>query len=153
MRDHQIIAFMIGCSGFLFSLAWYFVNRGSKYWQGNWELHVDLLEDDYSGPIYKTAVQQSKCNFCDFDGPYPFSVSKINQLLSLFVTLVWLLLLARTVAIVWGFESIISPRYAVLTLGALTVLAALVLFCKGRTANREGNATMGKFYRRTRTYE
>jgi hypothetical protein len=153
LRDHQIIAFMIGCSGFLFSLAWYFVNRGSKYWQGNWELHVDLLEDDYAGPIYKTVVQQSKCYFCELDGPYPFSVSKINQLLSLFVTIIWLAPLARTVAIVWDFESIISTRYVVVILGALTLLSALVLFCKGRTANREGNAMIGKFYQRTRLYE
>ena len=104
LRDNQIIAFTIACSGFLFSLAWYFVNRGSKYWQGNWELHVDLLEDDISGPIYKTVVQPSECDLCEFEGPYPFSVSKINQLLSLFVTVVWLVPLTRTVLIVWGFE-------------------------------------------------
>jgi hypothetical protein len=153
LRDNQIIAFFIACSGFIFSLAWYFVNRGSKYWQVNWELHVDLLEDDDSGAIYKTVVQHSKCNFYEFDRPYPFSVSKINQLLSLFVTIGWFVPLARTVAIVWGFESSISPRYAVLTPGALTVLAALMLFCKGRTANREGNAIIGKFYQRARAYE
>lgn len=153
LRDHQVIAFTIACSGFLFSLAWYFVNRGSKYWQGNWELHVDLLEDDVSGPIYKTVVQRSKCNFCEFDGPYPFSVSKINQLLSLFVTIVWLVPLARTVAIVWGLESIMAPRNAVLSLGALTVFAAVVLFWKGRSSDRKGDAIIPKFYRRTRTYE
>lgn len=153
LRDNQIIAFTIACSGFLFSLAWYFVNRGSKYWQGNWELHVDLLEDDISGPIYKTVVQPSECDLCEFEGPYPFSVSKINQLLSLFVTVVWLVPLTRTVLIVWGFELTVSPRHAVVMLGALTVLAAVILFCKGRTKDREEDAIKETFYQRTRTYE
>src|SRR3954453_2108820 len=36
----------LGC---LFSLGWYFVNRGSSSWQRNWERHVDLLEDPVTG--------------------------------------------------------------------------------------------------------
>src|SRR5277367_3518599 len=31
--------------GLVFSVAWHLVNRGSKFWQNNWERHVDLLED------------------------------------------------------------------------------------------------------------
>ena len=57
-------SYIIACLGFMFSLAWYFVNRGSKYWQQNWETHVDLLEDDIAGPIYKTVVQPRKYCFC-----------------------------------------------------------------------------------------
>ena len=45
---------MLSCLGFVFALCWYFVNRASKYWQENWEKHVDLLEDDCQGPLYKT---------------------------------------------------------------------------------------------------
>jgi lipopolysaccharide export LptBFGC system permease protein LptF len=35
----------VSCLGVVFSVAWYFVNRASKFWQENWEKHVDLLED------------------------------------------------------------------------------------------------------------
>ena len=42
------------CLGLVFSVAWYFVNRASKLWQENWEKHVDLLEDEVIGPLYKT---------------------------------------------------------------------------------------------------
>ncbi len=31
---------MISIVGFLFSIGWYLVNRGSKYWQESWELQV-----------------------------------------------------------------------------------------------------------------
>ena len=43
---------LLSCIGLVFSLAWYFVNRGSKYWQDTWEQHVDLLENEISGPLY-----------------------------------------------------------------------------------------------------
>jgi hypothetical protein len=76
LQAHQIIAFLLACLGLIFSLAWYFVNRGSKYWQENWELHVDLLEDSFSGPVYKTIVQRTESRFWELSGPYPFSVSR-----------------------------------------------------------------------------
>src|SRR5262249_38894798 len=38
--------------GLVFSFAWYLVNRGSKFWQNNWERHVDLLEEMTLGPLY-----------------------------------------------------------------------------------------------------
>lgn len=75
--------------GLIFSVAWYFVNRASKFWQANWEAHVDLLEDDVMGPIYKT-VLQDRTSFWKFWGSYPFSVTKINQLLSFIVSLLFL---------------------------------------------------------------
>ncbi|HHP7230913.1 MAG TPA: hypothetical protein ACFCUY_08650 [Xenococcaceae cyanobacterium] len=49
--------------GFILSLAWYLSNRGSKYWQGNWERHVDVLEDDIIGPLYKTTLSFDQKNF------------------------------------------------------------------------------------------
>ena len=86
----------VSCLGFVFSLAWYFVNRASKFWQENWEKHVDLLEDAPIGPLYKTVLSDSRLRWWRFAGPYPFSVSKLNQLLSLFVAGLFLLLAATT---------------------------------------------------------
>ena len=39
----------LGC---FFSIAWHMVNKGSKFWQKNWETHVSLLEETEIGPIY-----------------------------------------------------------------------------------------------------
>ncbi|HYA13210.1 MAG TPA: hypothetical protein VEF33_02610 [Syntrophales bacterium] len=39
------LSFIVGSIGFVFTFALYLVNRGSKYWQENWENHLDLLED------------------------------------------------------------------------------------------------------------
>ena len=149
----QTLAFLTACLGFIFSLAWYFVNRGSKFWQQNWEMHVDLLEDDISGPVYKTVIQRSKKTLCRLNGPYPFSVSKINQLLSLFVTIVWLMLIGRTFSIIWGINPIISPRCATTLISIFTFVAAIVLFRFGRTEGLKSENEIGKFYRSRRTYK
>ena len=39
----------LGC---FFSIAWHMVNKGSKFWQKNWETHVSLLEETEIGPLY-----------------------------------------------------------------------------------------------------
>lgn len=81
--------------GIVFSLCWYLVNRGSKYWQLNWEKHLDAIEDPEIGPLYKTTIARNyyKGRWYVLYGPYPFSVSKINILLSFFVLLLWMLFL------------------------------------------------------------
>lgn len=88
------------CSlGIVFSFGWYCVNRGSKFWQENWEKHVDMLEDNVNGPLYKVVLSRSKPigfrqNLVHFiTGPSALSVSKINQIISLYITVVWIGLL------------------------------------------------------------
>lgn len=97
-RDLLVI---LCCLGLVFSVAWFCVNKGSKYWQENWEKHVDMLEDEKIGPLYKTVLSRNKNmgfyeKLRDFStGPTPFSVSKINQLISFFMIALWVLLLVN----------------------------------------------------------
>jgi hypothetical protein len=62
--------YVVTCLGFLFSLAWYFVNRGSGAWQRNWESHVDLLEDEIMGPLYKTTLNRHTYKFHHIAEPF-----------------------------------------------------------------------------------
>ncbi|EKO3524472.1 hypothetical protein K7V76_004391 [Vibrio fluvialis] len=105
------IQFFLACFGFVLSFSWYFTNRGSKQWQENWEHHVDHLEERVTGPLYKTVMKRKLPqhqdlsdfkgkwhrygSFIDFyiAGPSAHSVSKINQIISLYVTLLWTVLL------------------------------------------------------------
>lgn len=66
--------------GFFFSVAWHMVNKGSKFWQKNWEKHVSLLERSEIGPLYDVYLnpQKTGSRFCptkEFD----FSVTKVNM--------------------------------------------------------------------------
>jgi len=98
VQNHsENVQFAIACIGFMFTYSWYLVNKGSKFWQNNWERHVDLLEDTIQGPLYKTILFRSKVfkkekRFRRITTEYPFSVSTVNQLLSFYLTGVWLML-------------------------------------------------------------
>lgn len=84
------------CIGLVFSAAWYLVNRASKYWQLNWEFHVDMLEDGQVGPLYKILLEDKNARFWNPEAPYAFSVSKINQWLSLFIAILFVGLVLDT---------------------------------------------------------
>ncbi|RLJ19039.1 hypothetical protein DJ030_09995 [bacterium endosymbiont of Escarpia laminata] len=87
------LSFIVASIGLVFTFAWHLVNRGSKYWQENWENHLDLLENEVTGPLYKTLLERPvHDNFYEeyVTGPLSVSVSKINQWVSVFVIFIWL---------------------------------------------------------------
>ena len=140
--------YVITCLGFVFSLAWYFVNRGSKAWQRNWEMHVDLLEDEVMGPLYKSGLNRYAYKFWDVTDAFPFSPSKINQILGLFVTVVWLFLMVRTIADAdWSIRSH-SLTSAVMSI--LTVVGVVLLVQKGRASKSDASVLI---YHRIRKFD
>jgi hypothetical protein len=88
VNEFKGITILISILGFFFSLGWYFVNRGSKYWQENWEAHVDRLGEKVQGKLFRT-IKKSNQNFLNLNQEYPFSVSKVNQQLSLIMVICW----------------------------------------------------------------
>lgn len=110
--DKIAYQFTIACIGFVFSLAWYLVNRGSKFWQENWERHIDLLEDGVTGPLQKTVLGSPKDRF---------SVSRTNLAISVYVQVMWLLLAGHAALAAFGKPFRGSGLLAVLlvTLGAI----------------------------------
>ncbi len=138
---------LTACLGFLFSVAWYFVNRGSKAWQRNWELHVDLLENEVMGPLYKSLLNRYSQRFWDLTDSYPFSPTKINQVVGLFVILVWLFLMGSTVAVAWGQGR--SQFWESVAISAATMGASVVLFFWCRT--RESGQAL-PVHRKNRSY-
>ena len=92
--------------GVVFSVGWYCVNRGSKHWQENWEKHLDILEDPIQGPLYKVVMKRRKPRSLKesaqeiLTGSGAFSVSKINQLISIYVLLLWVAL------VIWALPPI-----------------------------------------------
>jgi hypothetical protein len=102
---HPGSIFMITCIGLVLSLSWYLANRGSKYWQENWERHVDVLEGEFIGPLYKTTLSHGQFGLARLLDGFPFSVSKINQLVSLYITLIWLgLTIQSLMSVAFGTE-------------------------------------------------
>lgn len=90
LATFTILAVLATC-GTIFSLGWYLANRGSKYWQENWEDHIGILINEHYGPIFKILKYPNQIKIWGLGG-YPFSVSKINQITSGTMTFVWIVL-------------------------------------------------------------
>lgn len=87
--DSSMIQAAIAYLGSVLAFAWYSVTRGGKYWQRNWETHVDTLENLITGPLYKTVYnKKSGLPFGHLLKEYPYSTSKLNS----FVALVFVVL-------------------------------------------------------------
>jgi hypothetical protein len=136
------LAIILGCLGLVFSFGWFCVNKGSKQWQENWENHVDLLEDGIIGPLYKVVTTRPEIDQAWWHpkgawlrltiaiaGPAAFSVSKINQIVSLFVTALWVVLIIHVLPL--DTNQNIDWKYAVPIVVA--VLACIVMLILGRT--------------------
>lgn len=124
-----LLVLLLASIGLVLSLAWFLANRGSKYWQENWERHVDLLEDEVMGPLYKTTLSRDGLKWFDPRSAYPYSVTRINQLVSLFVTLVWFGLFG--VSIVEWQPARDAPSAGIVFLLVLTAVAVVSLLTLG----------------------
>ena len=60
---------ILSALGLFFCVSWFLASKGSKHWQENWENHIDMLEDEITGPLFKIYLTDSSDSF---------SVSKIN---------------------------------------------------------------------------
>lgn len=95
LNDKYLVSLVISCTGLVFTFAWFLSGKGSKYWQENWENHLDLLENKITGPLYKTKIgRENETRFIEkyITGPSEVSVSKINQWVALYVSLIWVFL-------------------------------------------------------------
>jgi hypothetical protein len=92
-----------------------------------------MLEDMVTGPLYKTILSRSKKDQKLFDyivGPWNISVSKINQWVSLFVIMVWVLFIVRY--LVWLNEyGIIGLRYWLIIV--ITIVFMFMMVWRGKT--------------------
>lgn len=115
--NKYLLAFQVSCAGGFFTYAWFLANKGSKFWQENWENQIDFFADQQMGPIYRTvlrrpeekgAVEKESIDLCKccckkwwlklnkkiayFIKPDSYSVSKINQICCLYVLFIWIML-------------------------------------------------------------
>lgn len=105
--DQASILYLISCIGLCLSLAWFYVNKGSKFWQENWENMISMLEEYSIGPSYKLILERpdvkgSKAIPRILFEPESYSVSKINQLVSLFNVVIWLCINTWSIYIMYG---------------------------------------------------
>lgn len=145
---------------FFFSFAWVLMNKGSKYWQKNWEAHIDEMEGEFSGNLYETILntndQSFKKNPFDLNA-YDYSVTKITMMTSIVLTIAAAALFLFNV-IVLSFHSFEWFKYllaydiakcVVLAVVFIALLIVLVkIMCYKTEGNKDGHAEQAKWISR-----
>ncbi|MDV2446191.1 hypothetical protein CMU93_01595 [Elizabethkingia anophelis] len=126
--DNYILLVLLSLLGFFISVGWYFVNRGSKVWQENWEKHISFLEDGINGPLFKTIIVPN-LKFYKLQSGYPNSVSKVNMVLSLVIVFFWFFVFTFSVFKMnfkTSFEEVFQPNY--IWIGYVLISIGIILF-------------------------
>jgi hypothetical protein len=122
-KSQHLVAPIFACFGLVCSVAWSLANRGSKYWQENWETKVERAERAITGPLF--SIQEPSQDKGYFSGTR-FSVSGLAIAVSDYVSASWLLL---------ALQHALSPLYAASTIGPMRpllpalLLIATLLYC------------------------
>jgi hypothetical protein len=114
--DTRPLAVAFAGIGLLTAWAGWLSAGGSKFWQENWEKHIELLEDEFEGRLHKTIwIGQEGIQT---------SVSQVNRRLHFVLLIFWLGLLAVTTCLVLSLPIWKLPLSVILALGLIAILAA-----------------------------
>ena len=120
------------CIGFIFSLSWYYVNRGSLYWQYNYERMIEAIEESLEINFYKSNLINTSSRF-DIFSAQPFALGRINIMVSLFICIIWFIFLGLYFFypnVTLSFDKEMDLGKVVLVL--VTIIFSLVIFFKGK---------------------
>ena len=139
-KFHPPIVLIVSVLGALTALTGILTARGSKFWQANWEAHVDFLESAVEGNLHTTALVEKKLEF---------SVSRVNERLLEVLFAGWVLaFLAATAVLICPRLLTLSPAQAgvlQISISAFAMIAGAVRLVRGQKSQLRGRA----YYRAT----
>jgi hypothetical protein len=115
---------VVNSVGLIFSFGWHLVGRGSRYWQNNWVFRVYTLEALLKTPL-QSLKRINKHKKRHLIGAYPFSTSKVHQIICLFITFIWVILYVFSIISNWQ-----KVNVEIFTIVGLTMLAIYFLWVK-----------------------
>lgn len=100
-REGQFIlpaVLVVSVLGALAALAGILTARGSKFWQQNWEAHVDFLEKAFEGNLHTTVLVRTEIQY---------SVSRVNERFMEVLFAAWILVFGICAALI-AFPSLLT---------------------------------------------
>jgi len=88
-----IVKLMLAVFGAFCSYLWILVNKGSKFWQENWEGHIAHSDVEVKKEMFQKVYRK---NSKELFGANKFSPSKITIALTSYITVLWVFLVLKT---------------------------------------------------------
>lgn len=135
VKSDHLLKLIIAHFGLVASFCWFLINKGSKYWQENWEQKVSNIETKYQltdGLFIKTEPLLSKGLW----GASHFSVSKVTIFFSAIVILFWVMIIIYeylSVSNIFNIDPIILLSFLT-TVITLIIITVVLQTC--RTTNK-----------------
>jgi hypothetical protein len=134
-RFYAPIVLLVAVLGALAALTGVLTAKGSKFWQANWESHVDFLESAVEGRLHTTALVEDNV---------PYSVSRVNERF-LEVLLAGWIIVFLTAAAVLAFPRLteLNPCTAAaaqITLPLIALIVGAWRIVKGQRSRLRGRA-------------
>jgi hypothetical protein len=137
-RDQDpVVITAIASFGLVCSVAWTLANRGSKYWQNAWEAKIETVEHDALGARLFSEPYTPRPNQIYWWGiwsrSWHYSVSRLATALSDFAVMLWIVLMANSVAAVDLADRKTSALTALVLIGTAIQVTAMLIH--GRSKN------------------
>lgn len=142
-KENSKYAIMIAGFGCICSLVWTLANRGSKFWQENWESKVSKYEDELVGSLFKD-VEEVQNKFWALRAR-KYSVSKLAIALSDYVLAVWIgITLSLVCKHLKLFRNIFSTDTLIIIFVILTLVYSVYILIFARSSNPESTGVENK---------
>jgi hypothetical protein len=135
-KSNSNFTLIIANFGFLCSFFWTCVNRGSKYWQENWEQKVNSSEKSIIGDFFKIQEQVLTHKSCWLRAR-KFSVSRLTIALSDYVTILWFLIILFEIIKIFypNFVNNDNTKCFLILFTIYTIIYSLIALFNSRTSN------------------
>lgn len=133
---------------FFFSWSWVIVNKGSRFWQQNWENHIDALEKEAVGHLFRIVMNEHNTENCSprilSCKPYRYSLAKTTQMTGIVLMVASFIMLCL-------YIFIFTQKFFPFHCHVLTALAllAIVLFLYYLQTSVYSKPKMNEFGRKT----
>lgn len=117
---------LLNSLGLVISYIWYLVMKGSKFWQENWEAHINMLESSVTGHLHKVLFKDGTETI--------FSVSKLSQAVAICCILTWGVLLLSSIVLYWYKQ----PYVAIIYIAFFILIGIGAYFCIRYTCKSKG---------------
>jgi hypothetical protein len=134
-NDQPTLSLLISEFGIVCSLAWTLSNRGSKYWQEQWEAKIEELEDRVTGRLFRK-VEEPKKNGWWLSGRR-YSVSRLATAVSDSVLLLWVSIYVRQlwICLTYGTPANLG-KPALLAIAAPAIAFSALVLAYGKSTPR-----------------
>ncbi len=129
-QDHSEYTILLANFGMVCSFAWTLANRGSKYWQENWEKKLFNSEKHIMEGFFSKPDNREDKSF-----PYynkRFSVSKLAIVLSDFTFGIWLVIVVAETLSSWMCLKTLDTLLSICSIVSFIYIVYIACNCRGK---------------------